>query len=44
MTPARKVSATLLLVAALLAPPAHASDCYRIQDPDQRSDCLARTR
>ena len=34
MTPVRVLNATQVLVAALLTLPAHASDCYRIQDPD----------
>ena len=33
-----------LTAAALLATPAHAPDCQRIQDPDQRSDRFASTR
>ena len=32
------------LIAALLATPTHASDCYSINDQDDRAACLARTK
>ena len=44
---ARVISAAVMLVACngvLWAPSAQASDCYRIQDPDERNGGLAETR
>ncbi len=33
-----------LAFALLVAFPAHASDCYRISNPDDRNACLAHTK
>jgi hypothetical protein len=38
------VLAASALIAALLATPTHASDCYSIKDSDQRNACLAGTK